>query len=170
MALGILGRGWRQRIQDAGTYDQGWIDRTFPFLPADFDEQYYQSAAADQWTNYLRGGEEVLLINLTPTGRTAFRLPTLHMSADVFYRNGIERKIRGVVDTLMLEPDLGRFTLSSRASVPLRRSLHEIASIIVGRAPPQRIRYDGEENVAFGKPYYRSLADLVMANRASRRA
>ena len=32
----------------AGTYDQNWLDNVFPFLPADFDERYYQAAPEDQ--------------------------------------------------------------------------------------------------------------------------
>jgi hypothetical protein len=31
----------------AGTYDEHWLNETRPFLPADFDDQYFQ--AAPQW-------------------------------------------------------------------------------------------------------------------------
>jgi len=49
-------------------------------LPADFDERYYQSAPPDQQTDYLRGGEEVELVNLRATaGRAAFKIPKLKM-------------------------------------------------------------------------------------------
>ena len=48
MALGPVGRGWRPRLSYAGTYDQHWIDEVFPFLPADFDDRYYQAAPEDQ--------------------------------------------------------------------------------------------------------------------------
>ena len=64
MALGPLGRHWQARVGFAGRYDDAWLAERFPFLPTDFDERYFQSAPADQWTDHLRGGE-VLLLNLT---------------------------------------------------------------------------------------------------------
>jgi hypothetical protein len=168
MAFGPLGRAWQQRIRWAGTYDQAWLDETFPFLPADFDDRYFQSAAQDQQTDYLRGGEEVVMLNLTPQGRTAFRLPALKAPLAVQYKNGDEKRISGVVDTLLLEPDLGRFTLTLRASFALRRNLHEVAAIEVGRVLPQPLPRDGEEEQVLPKPHYRSLAELVSATRAER--
>jgi len=36
MAFGPIGRGWSQRLQYAGTYDQDWIDNTFPFFTGRF--------------------------------------------------------------------------------------------------------------------------------------
>src|SRR3954466_2803090 len=44
MSLGAVGRGWEPRFKYAGTYDTAWVDHHFPFLPPDFDEQYYQAA------------------------------------------------------------------------------------------------------------------------------
>ncbi|HUD34265.1 MAG TPA: DUF2169 domain-containing protein, partial [Variovorax sp.] len=48
VALGPLGRGWSQRARYAGTYDNAWLADVFPFLPANFDERYYQAAPPDQ--------------------------------------------------------------------------------------------------------------------------
>jgi hypothetical protein len=166
MAFGPIGRAWKQRIQYGGTYGQHWIDNEFPFLPADFDERYFQCAAEDQQIDYLRGGEEVVLINLDPRGLTEFKLPALKEPFDFFFKNGERKRIAGVVDTLMLEPDLGRFTLSLRASLPLRRNLHEVSSIAVGRVVLQAPSADGEEREMLAKPHYKSLADLAAANRA----
>ena len=42
MAFGPVGRAWQPRPKFAGTYDQNWLDNVFPFLPADFDDHYYQ--------------------------------------------------------------------------------------------------------------------------------
>lgn len=168
MAFGPVGRSWRQRIRWAGTYDNKWMDDNFPFLPVDFDERYFQCGAEDQQTDYLKGGEEVVLVNLTPAGRTVLKLPALREPFDFLYKNGDEKRIAGVVDTLMIEPDLGRFTLSLRASIPLRRNLHEIRSIALGRVLPQPIGEEGEVQEVLEKPHYKSLADLVDANRAKR--
>ena len=48
MAFGPLAAAGRSRARYAGTYDQQWLDECFPFLPKDFDEQYYQAAPQDQ--------------------------------------------------------------------------------------------------------------------------
>lgn len=165
MAFGPIGRSWQQRIRWAGTYDQKWMDETFPFLPSDFDERYFQSASEDQQMDYLKGSEEVVLINLSAGGRMAFKLPAMTEPFDFFYKNGDRKRVVGVVDTLVLEPDLGRFTLSLRASLALRRNLHEVRSIEVGRVLPQLVRREREEQPVVAKPHYKSLADLAAANR-----
>ena len=67
-ASAIRARNWPPRYSYAGTYDQHWIDEVFPFLPADFDDRYYQAAPEDQWIDEPQGGEEVVLVNLTPRG------------------------------------------------------------------------------------------------------
>jgi hypothetical protein len=169
MAFGPVGRGWQQRIKWAGTYNQKWKDERFPFLPDDFDERYFQCAPEDQQLDYLGGGEEVILVNLTPQGRTVFKLPAVREPFDFLYKNGNTKRVTGVVDTLVLEPDLGRFTLSLRASLPLRRNLHEIRRITVGRALLQPVSLSGEERRVKAKPHYKSLADLVAANQARRK-
>ncbi len=164
MALGVVGRAWKQRIQYAGTYDQDWIDNVFPFLPKDFKEEYFQAAPADQWIDYPKGGEEVELLNLTPQGKTTFRLPTEKMRFEFYYKNGTQKKLKGVVDTLFLEPDLGHFTLCWRACLPLRRSLHEMRLAVAGRMPAEWYAEQGLERRT-GKRRYRSLADMVASNR-----
>jgi hypothetical protein len=70
-----MGRGWPGRIEYGGTYDQAWIDDVFPFLPADFDERYFQMAPPDQQIDPPRAGTDMQLANLTPRGREQFRLP-----------------------------------------------------------------------------------------------
>ena len=81
MAFGPIGRGWKPRIDFAGTYDDAWLENGFPFLPADFNDDYYQCAPADQQMPYPKGGEEVVLVNLTPQGYLRFRLPVFEISS-----------------------------------------------------------------------------------------
>ena len=135
MAFGPLGRSWQQRIKWAGTYNQKWRDDTFPFLPDDFDERYFQCAPEDQQMGYLNGGEEVVMINLTPQGRTTFRLPAnFWLPLLFFFRKGGVAEVSAVVDTVLLEPDAGRFVLVWRASFPLRRNIREVSQVILGQA------------------------------------
>lgn len=156
MSFGPIGRAWTPRVKLAGTYDQNWIDHIFPFLPPDFDERYYQSAPEDQQMNYPRGGEEVILRNLTPAGSTSFRLPPLNLPVVFYARHGENKETNAVVDTIVIEPDLHRFMLTWRSHVPLRKNMFEIQQILVGEMP--RGWYRARE---LGKTYHPSLAALV---------
>jgi hypothetical protein len=156
MAFGPIGRGWEPRAKLAGTYDQNWLDNVFPFLPADFQEAYYQSAPADQQMAYPQGGEEVELINLTPQGRTVFRLPRLEVPVEFFRPSGESEAVVAPLDTVILEPNLRRFILVWRASVPLKRNMFEIPMGIVGRMPNGW--YRARE---LGKTYYPNLNEMI---------
>ena len=163
MAFGPVGRAWGDRPKLAGTYDQAWQDNVFPFLPSDFQDAYYQSAPTDQQIAYLQGGERVELVNVTPRGSTTFRVPKVEMPVEFFLRAGGSTTQTAAVDTLMIEPDLGRFTMCWRASLPLKRNVFEVLQIVSGRMPPAW--YRARER---GKAYYPSLGRLVTARRAAR--
>ena len=170
MAFGPLGRSWQQRLQWAGTYDARWREEKYPFLPDDFDERYFQAAPEDQQTDYLRGGEDVVLLNLTPSGRVDFKVPKLTEVIVAHYKSGTSRGLAGVVDTLFLEPDAQRFSLTLRASMPLGRSVHELRAVEVGRVLLQPVPNEGEEQTPRAKPHYTSLSEFVNARLAAKRA
>jgi hypothetical protein len=133
MAFGPLGRGWDPRAKLAGTYDQKWLDEHFPFLPPDFDEAYYQAAPPDQQIPRPQGGEEIVLVNLTPEGRVSFVLPTFDAPIHFFPKKGDREDGTLMLDTIVLEPDLNRFQLTWRATRPLRRNMLEVDHVLVGR-------------------------------------
>ncbi|MEM7259947.1 MAG: DUF2169 domain-containing protein, partial [Pseudomonadota bacterium] len=156
MALGPIGRGWLPRYKLGGTYDQQWLDNTFPFLPADFDELYYQSAPVDQQTDFLKGGEEVVLLNVTEDGRRAFEVPAIDMPV-VFFKKKSEREEKNaVLDTLVLDPDNERFTCVWRASVQLKNNIFEVPEALVGKA--SRAWWRARE---LGKTYYPGVNALI---------
>jgi hypothetical protein len=160
MALGPLGRGWSGRLPYAGTYDQDWIDNTFPFLPADFRDDYYQAAPADQQIAYPLGGEEMALANLTPEGHTRFHLPSREVPVTFFHRKGGHEETRAVLDTIAIHADQGLMTLAWRSTVPLRKNMFEISSILAGTKSRGWWRAR-----ALGKTYHPSLGDLVRGRR-----
>ena len=71
MSFGAIGRHWEPRYKYAGTYDQHWLDHVFPFLPADFDEQYYQAAPLDQQLPKPLGELAAQWIGVDASGRLA---------------------------------------------------------------------------------------------------
>ncbi|HEC16854.1 MAG TPA: DUF2169 domain-containing protein [Sedimenticola sp.] len=160
MAFGPVGRGWEPRIRHAGTYDDDWLDNVFPFLPADFSEAYYQAAPPDQQMAYPRGGEEVILVNLTPEGRTAFQLPSIEVPIVFFRKKGEQHHTQAVIDTIVIEPDNGLFTMTWRASLPLRKNIFEIPQVLAGKMP--RGWWRARE---LGKTYYSSLEELSRSKR-----
>jgi hypothetical protein len=161
MSFGGIGRNWQPRINHAGTYDQRWLDTRAPFWPDDFDYRYFQSAPPDQQISYPSGGEEVILKNLTPDGHVAFHLPTLAMPVWFLPYRGRDVRVDAVLDTIVIEPDRGLFTLGWRAVLPMRKSCFDIKQIVAGEMSKawERARKFGN------KPYYKGLGELVRAQR-----
>jgi len=154
VGFGHLGRGWQPRIKFAGTYDDQWLKDQFPFLPADFDQQYFQSAPLDQQIPHLRGGELLRCLNMTESGTLVFGVPELQVPvAFVFRDRQVESETR--LDTLMIEPDQRRVLLTWRTSVPLGRKLHALREIQVGKQTRLQQPSRG------GKPHFESINDLV---------
>lgn len=163
MAFGVIGRNWEPRYKLAGTYDQNWIDNVFPFLPADFNDAYYQCAPVEQQIDYLRGGETVLLENLTPQGYTVFQIPKLEMPVVFFRKRGGQEETQAVADTLIIEPDAKRFMITWRTQLLLKKNMFEVAQVLVGKM--SRAWWRARQ---LGKTYYPSLAALCEAKRRER--
>jgi hypothetical protein len=155
MSFGPMGRGWPGRIEYGGTYDQNWIDNVFPFLPADFDERYFQMAPSDQQIDLPRGGEEVQLVNLTEKGRTSFRLPPTGLEMTLF-KSGT-KAFEGVLvpDTILFDLENRRFSLVWRISQRIHRTILDFSECWVG--PPTR---GMERAKATGKRYIHKFAPM----------
>jgi hypothetical protein len=153
MSLGPMGRAWPGRIEFGGTYDQNWVDNVFPFLPADFDDRYYQSAPPDQQIDPPAAGTEVVLANLTPDGRTTFRLPDCHLPLTLF-RDGervFDRSVRP--DALLIDAENRMLSLVWRAEVRIRRIITEFEEAWIGPPTAAMLRARAE-----GKEYIRDVA------------
>jgi hypothetical protein len=133
MSFGAVGRHWEPRCNFAGTYDEQWQAQVFPFLPGDFDEQYYQCASIDQQLPGLVGEQTVTLLNLTPEGRCVFVLPHFRAPVCILTKKGVSEEYQPTPDTVLIEPDYARVMLSWRVTRPLRSNLFEIAQVIVGK-------------------------------------
>ena len=161
MAFSPVGRNWTPRSSFAGTYDQNWIENTAPLWPADFDERYFQAAPPDQLMPHPRGGEEIVLRNLTADGDRAFRLPTRRMPLTFIPHKGRDATRDGVLDTIVFEPDHERFSLSWRVTLPLGKSVFDVKETIVGEMPPAWHRARRSP----GKRYFANLGEAVAALR-----
>ena len=79
----------------------------------------------------------------------------------VFFRKRGEREAaRGVIDSLVIEPDLGVFSMTWRAHLPLKKNIFEIPQVLVGRK--SKAWWRARE---LGKDYYPSLEHLARQRR-----
>lgn len=161
MSLGPIGRAWTPRIGFAGSYDEAWLDEHFPFLPPDFDERYFQAAPPDQQTEHLRGGEDVLLLNLTARERAGFQVPRLRVPVTFFLAGGGRDTCEATIDTLSIDTDAGLVEVTWRARRPLRRNLFEVSQVLLGEK--SRAWWRARE---LGKGYHPSLAHLSRSRAA----
>jgi hypothetical protein len=114
VGFGPVAPHWLPRGDFAGTYDEVWERDRFPLLPLDFDARFLNAAPADQQLERYQPGDEVLLANFTPAGRDSFRLPELAPKLTVVESRTI-REVPSVVDTIVIEPALGRVSVVARA-------------------------------------------------------
>lgn len=92
VGFGYFGRAWLPRARFLGTYDDKWREERSPDPPEDFKFDYYNSAHPDlQLNGYLKGNEEVELINLTPDGNIQFELSGTALSCQVI-KSPVEEK------------------------------------------------------------------------------
>jgi hypothetical protein len=150
MSFGGVGRHWTARLPFAGTYDEKWLEDVFPFLPSDFDERYYQAAPLDQQLAIPLGEQLVRLINLTPDGDRAFTLPHLEAPVNVFPKNGKREDLSAFIDTIVIEPDHERVTMTWRVARPLKKNMFEISQVLVGKKG--RDWWQERDKVAFPIP------------------
>jgi hypothetical protein len=150
MSFGVIGRHWDPRRRYAGTYDQHWLDNVFPFLPADFDNQYYQAAPLDQQLSMPIGEQIVSLVNLTPGGRRDFVVPHFEAPICIFPMGGGREDLTTSVDTILIEPEIDRVGVTWRVVRPLKKNMLEVKQVLVGRRGSEW--WQQRERVAFPIP------------------
>jgi hypothetical protein len=163
MSFGPVGRNFLSRYKHAGTYDQKWLEERAPIWPTDFSYAYCQCAPDDQQVPFLQGGEPVELVNLSSEEVLRFEVPSRKVPVICVARNQQDVETLCVCDTFFIEPDLGRFSMTWRASIPLRRNLFELKQVVVGELP--RSWYSKRRAERAGKTYYASLAEAVASRR-----
>jgi uncharacterized protein YjbI with pentapeptide repeats len=64
--FGPLKDNWADKTPVKGTYGEKWLKENFPYFPADFDWNYFNTAPQDQQVAYLQGDESLYFENLRP--------------------------------------------------------------------------------------------------------
>ena len=76
VGFGFLPRSSSWRMKYAGTYDEAWLEKRFPFLPDDFDERYHNGRSPDQVVPYPAGASSCDR-ELHSGGQLEFRIPRI---------------------------------------------------------------------------------------------
>jgi hypothetical protein len=163
-SFSMLARAWQPRRKLAGTYDHDWKQRRWPLAPRDYDLAFNQSAPADQQLERCVGGEPVRLVNLTPEGEWLFRIPQLDLPVHLLFEDRLDRAELSI-DTVEIEPEARRVTLTQRLAVPIVRGSSRLAQIVVGHVKPGWLRARasgkcfldarGEAGSMPGRPWFR---------------
>lgn len=149
--FGPVAPTWMPRRRYAGTYDAAWTRERAPYLPTDFDPRYFQLAPAGLVApGFLQGGEPVELNGFTLGGPLRFMLPSIHLHVE-FRFDGKPMPQPAQLETVLFEPDLGRFQMLWRAAQPVDKKLLKLSELRLrcdeygkdGRPPPPLARLQG---------------------------
>ena len=122
---------WSPRRELAGTYDAAWKRARFPLWAEDYDPRYGNCAPEDQQVQgFLRGGEAVNLIGLSPTGTLTFNLPRIYPFFQTrFGRERIEH--RAQMSSVIIEPSIPRVILAWQTSLVCNHRADELDMTVV---------------------------------------
>jgi len=130
---------WQPRHRLVGTYDAHWEKNIMPLLPQDWKRESQQCAPADQQTkSYLRGGEPIELINLTPNGRVVFTLPKIGLTC-LTYHDGVEIRHRPRLVCVIIEPDhfedKGRIMIVWNSEISVQHEIDYLERTLIQERP-----------------------------------
>lgn len=120
---------WEPRRSYAGTYDEEWQKHRAPYLPEDFDPRFLQLAPPGLIVpGYLKGGEPVELHGVTSSGLVRFRLPSVTLKV-TYLLDGTAEDRPAHLDTVVIEPDLARLTLTWRAGLQCDKKALRVSEV-----------------------------------------
>jgi len=74
-----------------------------------------------------------------------------------FLKNGEEKDIPAMLDTIMLETDKGIFTLTWRASLPLKKNMFEVELALIAESEEEKEKLRSPKEISF--PLTKKKAD-----------
>jgi hypothetical protein len=129
--FGPVAPSWEPRKSFAGTYNEKWQKEQAPYLPEDFQSNYFNAAHPDlAGPGYLHGGEPVTITNMSPDGAMRFTLPTCEFDVMVQIEDRTETPPMNL-ETVLIEPDEKRFSLLWRGFVECDKKPLKVSQITV---------------------------------------
>lgn len=131
VGLGAIMTHWSPRKEHAGTFDEAWKAQRMPILPADFDLRFHNVAPpALQLDTPFAPGEAVAILGMTLDEALRFELPDLGITFRARSDESGVTSVRGVVDTVLVEPSLRRVELTMRATFRLGRGRDVLREVV----------------------------------------
>jgi hypothetical protein len=117
--FGPIASFWSPRFERAGTYDATWEKTKKPLFPDDYDDRQALASPDDQRpAKPLRGGEMVVLVNMTPQGTLRFELPKVFPTFRT--RFGWRRQEhRAILATVHIAADARKLTMVWQSALPV---------------------------------------------------
>jgi hypothetical protein len=136
--FGFIPTGWKPRADFAGVFDEAWMETRRPLLPKNCDERFFNAVPQDQVLRTgLKGGERVVLKNLHPRLEMLdFEIPKLAFSARFVVKDRTQ-EVAMVADTLLIEPDEERFSITFRASCAIDDDVKFLKSVLIDHVEPK---------------------------------
>lgn len=129
--FGFCAPAWQPRVSFAGTYDEQWQTLRAPYLPEDFDSQFFNMAHPDLiYPGSLKGGESVSISGMHPNGELRFDLPKLNLVSQIKQAGQINSQAF-MLETLHIEPNLLQLSMVWRAAYPCDKKALKIEEIKV---------------------------------------
>jgi hypothetical protein len=140
--LGFVSPNWQPRAKLAGTYDAAWDRERKPLLPKDFDLRFFNAASPGLIApGYLRGDEDVVVVNAAPMTPLRFTLPAVPPPVcRIALHRGEPEIIRTNLDTVIIDTDQMLVFMLWRAFSTVPHGPHDIIAVDVTSDPYQRQR------------------------------
>lgn len=133
VGFGAIARDWQPRLALAGTYDSAWQENRMPLLPTDFDACFFNAAHPQlQFSPHLTGTECVTISNASASGLFSFDLPGERISVTARIR-GQNKNLVTELDTLLIEPDEQRISITWRCAISCSGKLLYVDSVDIIR-------------------------------------
>lgn len=124
--FGAIPPHWHPRVGLAGTYDKKWEETRQPLLPEDFDDNHFHCAPEDQRApGHLKGGEPVVLANLSSEPLIRFSLPKVRLGFRTSIDGGSVHH-RANLYTVILEPSERRLVMVWQTALPCHHTLYTL--------------------------------------------
>jgi hypothetical protein len=127
--FGFIAPPWQPRLQYAGTYDEPWQKTRAPYLPEDFDSRFFNCAHPDlTFDRYLKGGEPIKIRGASARGDLDFFVPACVFSNKVKIAGSTKEPLLNL-ETVLIEPDEQRLSLTWRAALPCDKKALKVEEI-----------------------------------------
>ena len=150
------------RQSKLGSYGKEWLEKRWPWLPADFDYSYFNAAHPKRWMEgYLRGDESLRFENMHPQHPVyESRLPGLRARCFVTqttnWKVGLKpeeaqtsfHEVPMVLDTVWVDMEQEKLVLIWRGSIPVRSlKFRDIENLMILTEPMEESSLQGKRGV-----------------------